>query len=196
MKVIEKQNKKKQDILNQILPLMDEDGIENITIRDICDVANISVGSFYHYFGSKEGIYDELFRQMDNYFVENEPVICDGNNTLEMLERFARCYFDNAIKWGYYCNRAVLLNSLEESSFLHHSTRRPFYRILHQIVSKGIELGQMRDDLTAPEIESMLLILLRGYGLAWAKELPENTNEQLFQKQIELFITSLYAENC
>ncbi|KAA0820723.1 TetR/AcrR family transcriptional regulator, partial [Bacillus sp. AY2-1] len=39
--------------------------IKNITIEDICKKANISVGTFYHHFSSKEDIYQKLFQQIE-----------------------------------------------------------------------------------------------------------------------------------
>ena len=41
---------KKKIIVDVIVKLMDEEGMKNVTIKDICDQANISVGAFYHYF--------------------------------------------------------------------------------------------------------------------------------------------------
>lgn len=51
-------------IFNIALSLMDQVGYENLSIRDICKEAKISVGKFYNYFKNKQ--------ELLNYFYEQE----------------------------------------------------------------------------------------------------------------------------
>ncbi|HHL3304560.1 TPA: TetR/AcrR family transcriptional regulator, partial [Bacillus cereus] len=73
--------RKQQALLTQnniflvFLNLTKEKKIENITIEDICKKANVSVGTFYHYFSSKEDIYKKLFQQIEeNLHAELENI--------------------------------------------------------------------------------------------------------------------------
>lgn len=51
-----KTSQKKQHIIEQALQLYHQHGVESTTIDMVCTAAEISVGSFYHHFGSKEGL--------------------------------------------------------------------------------------------------------------------------------------------
>lgn len=62
-------------ILNAALMLMRENGFEAVTVRDICKVAGITTGAFYHHFQSKEELFDKGFAPLDQYMekvLENE----------------------------------------------------------------------------------------------------------------------------
>ncbi|MCU0189367.1 TetR/AcrR family transcriptional regulator, partial [Citrobacter freundii] len=47
---------KKRLVIEHALALYNLHGIEATTVEMVCDEAKISVGSFYHHFGSKEGL--------------------------------------------------------------------------------------------------------------------------------------------
>lgn len=47
---------KKRFVIEHALALYNLHGIEATTVEMVCDEAKISVGSFYHHFGSKEGL--------------------------------------------------------------------------------------------------------------------------------------------
>ena len=51
-----------------MIELIDKRRFENITIADISEKSEVSVGAFYHYFSSKNDILAEIFNQVDEYF--------------------------------------------------------------------------------------------------------------------------------
>ena len=72
---MEKSVRRKQELIGIIVNLMDEEGLKNVTVKDICEAANISIGAFYHYFQSKDAIVDEMFFLMDEFFLVNQQNI-------------------------------------------------------------------------------------------------------------------------
>ncbi|WP_259596222.1 TetR/AcrR family transcriptional regulator [Clostridium botulinum] len=59
----------KNKIYNIATNLMQKEGYDNITIQNICEKAEVSVGSFYHYFESKNDILIELYKKADHFFL-------------------------------------------------------------------------------------------------------------------------------
>lgn len=57
-------------ILDVCRKLLKEHTYEEISIMDICEEAQISVGAFYHHFISKDSIVVELYRDIDTTFEE------------------------------------------------------------------------------------------------------------------------------
>ena len=55
-KCTRKQIEKRKQIIEATKSIMDEIGFENVTVRGICKAANISIGTFYHYFNDKGDI--------------------------------------------------------------------------------------------------------------------------------------------
>ena len=57
------ENEEKRRIFNIAVEMLKKKGYEKLSIRAICSEAGISIGSFYHYFSSKQELlsfyYDE-----------------------------------------------------------------------------------------------------------------------------------------
>jgi len=61
---------KKEEILEIALALFAEEGYDNTGIQKIVDAAEVKKPTLYHYFGSKEGLLDELLEQNFTPFIE------------------------------------------------------------------------------------------------------------------------------
>ena len=46
----------KEKIINTTISIIKENGADNITVRDVCSRAGLSVGTFYHYFRDKDDL--------------------------------------------------------------------------------------------------------------------------------------------
>lgn len=66
MKDIGKQTRAK--IIQVIEELVNEKSLDKISIREICQKANIAVGTFYIYFASKEEAFLHVYHQLDEQF--------------------------------------------------------------------------------------------------------------------------------
>src|SRR4051794_40366770 len=55
--------KKRNHVINVALSMFIEHGFENVSVDDIIAVTNLSKGTFYHYFNSKEDIVIEVNRK-------------------------------------------------------------------------------------------------------------------------------------
>ncbi len=130
--------RKQQALLTQsnisqvFLNLTKEKKFENITIEDICKRANVSVGTFYHYFSSKEDIYKKIFQQIDeNLHVELENI--DQHTTVQTtILNFFQCIAEYTTKLELHIN---LLNDLNKRSFIYEPSL--IYKTLKGFVYKG-----------------------------------------------------------
>jgi len=95
MKTIKKESQKKQALMNAALDLMLEKGYVATTVDEICGQAEVTKGSFFHYFDSKETLGKELIEYFN--FCTSESM---GKNIGEMDDPLDRVYgsLDCAIK--------------------------------------------------------------------------------------------------
>lgn len=67
-----KGKRSKQKIIDAALTIFNEKGYQSTTIQDICKIANIAVGTFYHHFISKEALLmamsDEINTSLLNFY--------------------------------------------------------------------------------------------------------------------------------
>ena len=67
-----KRQKAREKIFESALQLLKEFGYEYLTIGNICEVAGISTGNFYHYFDSKESLLSQFFIDAYEKFLNEE----------------------------------------------------------------------------------------------------------------------------
>ncbi|MBE5107489.1 TetR/AcrR family transcriptional regulator [Bacillus thuringiensis] len=144
------------------LNLTKEKEIENITIEDICKNANISVGTFYHYFSSKEDIYQKLFQQIEeNLNVELEN-ITQHTTMQKTILNFFQCIAAYTTKLELHIN---LLNDFNKKIFAYEPSL--IYKTLNDLVYKGRVEKELTNDISVEEITTYLFTIARGIILDW-----------------------------
>ncbi|WP_298021194.1 TetR/AcrR family transcriptional regulator [uncultured Dysosmobacter sp.] len=67
-----KTNETRQRIVATATQLMRCDGFENTSVRQICEEANVSIGSFYHLFESKAALLDAILGDVNSFYTDAE----------------------------------------------------------------------------------------------------------------------------
>ena len=70
----------KQKIINTTIQIIKDSNSKNVTIRNVCKLSNVSIGTFYHYFKDKDDLLmyfvkDSLFLNEDINISEKNPAI-------------------------------------------------------------------------------------------------------------------------
>jgi TetR/AcrR family transcriptional regulator, repressor of fatR-cypB operon len=133
-------------IMTSALDLFVERGFHNVSVHDVQRRANVSIGSIYNHFGSKEGLAKSLYYHLVKEFEEMVEDIIEED--LSIRER---------------CNRLIwqLLEYTETRrnivAFMLHAKHREFlpdeppvcsatpFKAMRNIVQQGIETGEIRD---------------------------------------------------
>jgi AcrR family transcriptional regulator len=143
--------------------LMELKGFENITIDEISKKAGVSVGAFYHYFKSKEDILYKLFENADEFMETKSIDTLEGTTAtikiLSFFEYLAKLY----IYYGIDVVKA--LYKTQTKIFLCKTSVR--FVMLHNIISLGIEQGELDPDFSAEETTKFLFTGARGVALNW-----------------------------
>src|SRR5512134_1366474 len=84
-------------ILNKALELFSTKGYDATSVREICEAANITKPTLYHFYGSKEGVYRALVEgALDGFRQRLESQVAAPGTPAERLRRVARGYFEIA----------------------------------------------------------------------------------------------------
>lgn len=162
-------NRKKQAIetRNRIystaLDLMYCHGLDNVTVEDICKEAGVAIGSFYHYFKSKNDIYFEIYKRADEYF-ENTvyPELID-DDSIELIKKF----------FLYYA-KYNLISGIEIVKMLYNANNKQFIskdrymlKLFNDIIIKGQEDGSIVKEYESSYIVDFFFITVRGVVYDW-----------------------------
>lgn len=163
--------------------LFNENGYQNTAVQDICTKAGLSVGVFYHYFGSKQDALQAVLRQKSvelMRFIDEESQSKDHIEAiLEVLGFICRQQTDGPFE--LICNTfAPTVNKLVE--------RDPMLRdFVYNIVRSGQETGELTDEFPHQVIAEDLLNSARGFVFYWCEEggsFDVKTEQQAYLRRI------------
>jgi len=154
----------KNRIYNAAIELLDSRGFENLTIQCISRKANVSVGSFYHYFNSKLDILSEIFHRGDTYFIEVVKPGLEGKDTVNQILHF----FDNYAIFNQKLTVEHAKAIYNPRIKLFTNTNRAMFTILEEIIEEGQKKGVIKNDETPRELAIFLYILCRGITFDWS----------------------------
>jgi len=157
-----KAQKTRERVLKTSLELMEQCGYQNTTVRDICAKANISIGTFYSYFPSKNDLFFDIYKTADDFFSDTVAVRIAGSNAKERIADFFRYYALLNVDTGIDLLR-VLYNP-DNSWF---SKKRPMQKLLADILSAGFARGELKSERSVSEIVDYLFTLVRGCCYNW-----------------------------
>ena len=172
----EKAKETKKRISKVALELFNEKGFTNVTVDEIIEKAVSSKGAFYNHFKSKHDIFAEKFKEIDDFYVEELfPKLKKETVVVKKLKRFLfmqMAYIENDLGWDVV--RTIYeqeLNPERESYF--RNPERPLYHFLVELIDEGVQLGELRDDVTTREMVIVLIRAMRGILYDWGMQKGE-----------------------
>lgn len=150
-------------IYNIAIELIESKGFENITVAEICEAANVSIGSFYNYFKSKHDILDNIFRLADDYFLNVVSHNLNEGSSHEKIIKFFHYYGDYNLDRGIDFVKQLYTGK----NNLFATKGRPMQAVLQKIIEEGQSTGEISIDMTSEEIIKFLFIAIRGVVYDW-----------------------------
>ena len=154
--------KTREHLLETSLDMMQKNGYQNVTVRDICAKADVSIGTFYSYFPSKTDLFLDIYKRADDYFTETVSIKIKGDNAKERIVDF----------FGYYAQLSVdtgvdLLSILFNTENSWFTKKRPMQKVLAGIVSKGKEAHELNFEMPEHQVVDYLFTIARGCCYDW-----------------------------
>lgn len=173
----------KNKILDTARKIALQKGFNNITIRDICKEANISVGAFYHYFSTKEEminesflIYDEDLHLRLNQYDESEPVASLKNLLLDQTAFVSSYPYQLVVE--YY--RSILSSSSKRAI----NKERTYYKAVDYFVMLAVEKELFSPEYSKDYLTNYFIKHIRGNLIHWC--LNPDTMDVVEQTLFEL----------
>jgi TetR/AcrR family fatty acid metabolism transcriptional regulator len=153
----------KNKIYNATFELIKSQGLQNVTVEAICLKAEVSVGSFYNSYKSKNDILMDIYIRADEYFLDTiEKKLKEGSfsdRILMFFDYYAKYNVSNGLDF------VKQLYSTENNLFI--KSGRPMQVILQNIIEEGQKCGQLSTEMSSVEIVEYLFIAARGICFDW-----------------------------
>jgi len=151
---------RRDDIVQAATKVFFEKGLQLATVDEIAEAAELSKGTIYLYFKSKEDLYLAVtsvgFDILSDMF---QATIDSSSSTIEALQRLGDTYYDFFIEhrdyfrmFQYFQNpgmhKQVSTEMMEQCQT--HNLRT--WNIVVQLLENGMKEGLIRTDMSAPEM--------------------------------------------
>lgn len=162
-----KSRETKEKIFQAAKRILQKKGYEELSIKNICEEAGVSNGSFYHHFKTK----DDLL----SYYIEDQPSInpdlLEMPKDIEEAKRGIIRVYMNYVKYcrelgvefmsGYYDTKNQALNAAVRSE-------RPYPIVTVQTyVEKAIDAGVLRLNVEIDEFTTDIRMIVIGNVFEW-----------------------------
>ncbi len=155
--------KTKLKIYNTSIKLFKSRGFENVTIQDIAKAANVSVGSFYNYYRSKNDILNDTYIIADEIFREFAGNGVEGSSSKEKIKNYMLFYID-FVKNQPFDFIKILYNN---NNKLFIKKGRAMQTLLDPIIEDGLASGEITGSMNVSEINEFLYQSMRGLIFHW-----------------------------
>lgn len=162
----------RQNIIQAAITLIKEKGYEQTTIPDICRSANIAIGTFYHYFKSKDEIITIYIIEENEavlaYYRGLEKNSCT-NAILKVLNFKLQLYEAQGADFVRNMYAGMLRSELTYSE---KDTYYAWIQILRENFLQGQQTGEFSDAITVDLLCDMTTSILFYFIMRWSNN-PE-----------------------
>lgn len=169
----EKSAKTKQRIYESAIELFRKNGFENVTMQEIADFSETSIGSIYHFFKDKDSIAlymkTAIDSQYQDYYKKLKSMSKSGSiSAIEQLRMFCVRIQTISVSLGDLSLSLMYAHGLKypEQDSLRMEKRR-IYIILDDLINKCKDEGSIDPTASNEDIKRRIIILSRGLLLDW-----------------------------
>ena len=193
---------RRNDIIDAAEKAFFSRGFESATMDEIAEMAELSKGTLYLYFKSKEDLQFAIFMRGSDILMKimKDNLSADSNGYQRLLEladsfiRFSREERNYFSLFMYYeSSRMEALNIDQDQLQIYLKEDSPLALVTHQVI-RGIQDGSLRDDLSAEVFSAtlwsqMLGVLIVLNNKADLYEIFNLKADEILQTHLELVST-------
>jgi len=185
-------DKTRAEIYNIAVALMEKQGFANTTIQEISKRAGVSIGTFYHYFRSKEDIFLDLFKKADEYFETTVAAkISQASDSGGSAEELIVLYFRYYAKYNFKRGIANISQLYNTKNKLFARKGRYMQTLLSELIARGQASQELSSEMTPDEATEYLFIASRGVIYDWCIHEASYNLEQKMESYMKILIKIL-----
>ena len=164
-------NNSREELINAAARIISREGTNNLTIRNICQEANLSIGTFYHFFTDKN---DLIMTFITEPSFSDIKLLSPLNNISQRITELYNFLIQRYIKFGrefvksFYnpCNKILSAYMGEhENKFLSGSIMERSEQELNNALAENII--KLPENISIHEIASDICTIVKGCVFEW-----------------------------
>lgn len=188
----------KKKIYEAAKHLVMEHGIENVSVDSIVEAAGVSKGAFYVHFESKDALFATLVNDYTNMadldYKSFLLRLSDSKSVFDILIQLAEEISDFIEhKIGLDNMRALykahLSKTIDTTSAMSYD--REIYKLFKEVLEKGVNQGEIREDIPVDLLTKHLILAIRGITFEWCIRYPDSSLKAQVLDHYRILLSSL-----
>lgn len=154
------------DIVDKAIDAFAVNGFTGTSMREIAIAVGMTQQGLRHHFPSKEALLEAVLQRRDDTSVEHYTSL--GLSALDTLRAVVQ---DNIGRPGLVRLTAVLAAEATNADHPAHEFFQEHFaaarKVFAQLVRRGQKAGEIRDDISATELATMLVAMFEGLQIQW-----------------------------
>ncbi len=155
----------KRVLHDSAMRLIDQLGYEKATVQLICQESNVSVGTFYNYYDSKEAVVAEFSQKNDELF---DQIVRTSLKEEKGIEDYIRKYFTYYADLNIQAGTSLYMRTTRKKNIdMRQEQIRPMYTVLEEFLRDRQKENKVRDDIHVVTMVHQLFTIVRGVVIDW-----------------------------
>lgn len=179
-----------QDIYNAAVEILAAEGIEGLSIRKVCRLADISTGTFYHFYPTKQHLIERLIDYMENFYKNDVVPYLEGSG-LEKLYTISAAYVNRIMRRGLDYAKQTM--DFHNNGTLTGETNSRLYRtqLFLKVSQECVDNGEVKEIYTAQQICDSVMAVCRGLSLTYTYLNADVDMQPLIDQTLKIFIDGI-----
>lgn len=170
-RAMQSQNTKKM-LFDNATKLFKEKGYYNVSIEEITNTSNLSVGAFYHHFKSKDELLFIWADELDLKYTSCYDEMKHSPDYKNAIDKIREMIFYSIEIFGFWGNEFSVVSYSymmrePKASARMLSSDRSYFKIMNELVEEGKLNGCIRLDIDTKQMIKDIVMVTRGAILDW-----------------------------
>ncbi|MEC0201034.1 TetR/AcrR family transcriptional regulator [Paenibacillus lautus] len=154
----------KEKIMRTTLELVRTSELKRIRIADISKAAKVSQVTIYNYFGSKEELLREVFRNyFDKAIRDFEEYMSEGHSLKEKIEHIIFLEKESYRDFPPGLIKELLIDDEELARYMEEQYRNKAIPLTIQIIEEGKDSGEISPEVSTDQVLAFIQMFMNQY---------------------------------
>ncbi|MFG1735595.1 hypothetical protein PAEVO_61400 [Paenibacillus sp. GM2FR] len=154
----------KEKIMRTTLELVRTSELKRIRIADISKAAKVSQVTIYNYFGSKEELLREVFRNyFDKAIRDFEEYMSEGHSLKEKIEHIIFLEKESYSDFPPGLIKELLIDDEELARYMEEQYRNKAIPLTIQIIEEGKDSGEISPEVSTDQVLAFIQLFMNQY---------------------------------
>jgi AcrR family transcriptional regulator len=178
----------KEKIMRTTLDMLRTSELKRIRIADISKAAKVSQVTIYNYFGSKEELLREVFRNyFDQAIRDFEQYMSEGHSLKEKIEHIIFLEKDSYNDFPPGLIKELLIDDEELSRYMEEQYRNKAIPLTVQIIQEGKESGEISPDVSTEHVLAFIQLFMNQYESILAMAQQSDDRDGFLEGMVHMF---------